>query len=295
MAAGGSGAAPGMVLKRCGSLASDLRIRKSVLTRIVGKRAAEPRAFCASDNSREASTGRLVAAMAESRRSKHGEPALTKRSAGETEVPANTLDRVTFGKRLRAARKQFGWTLAQLAELSDISITTISRAERGQLALSYEKFSALGRALRMDMGAMFSEAGATARPFKDPVLTRAGEGVVYRGLSFSYEFLGTTAAGKQMSPILGTVHARHIDGPDDFVRHPGEEFVYVLTGIIDVHFDTGQVVQLRKGDSLYFDSSVGHAYVSVSRQLARVIGVTSSESTMLRLARNGKATASGAR
>jgi transcriptional regulator with XRE-family HTH domain len=198
---------------------------------------------------------------------------------------AHTLDRLTFGKRLRAARKQFGWTLAELAERSDVSITTISRAERGQLALSYEKFSALGRALRMDMGAMFSEAGATAKPFQGPVITRAGEGVVYRGVSFSYEFLGTSAAGKQMSPILGTVHARRMEGPEDFVRHPGEEFVYVLAGSIDVHFDTGQVVRLDKGDSLYFDSSIGHAYTTVSRQLARIVGVTSSESSMLVQAR----------
>jgi transcriptional regulator with XRE-family HTH domain len=207
---------------------------------------------------------------------------------------ANTLDRVTFGKRLRAARKQFGWTLAQLAEMSDVSITTISRAERGQLALSYEKFSALGRALRMDMGAMFAEAGAKAKPLAGPVVTRAGQGVVYRGLSFSYEFLGTTAAGKQMSPILGTIHARRLDGPEDFVRHPGEEFVYVLSGTIEVHFDTGRVVRLEKGDSLYFDSSIGHAYVSLSRQLAKVIGVTSSESSMLQLARRGTGTARSA-
>lgn len=62
-----------------------------------------------------------------------------------------------------------------------------------------------------------------------------------------------------------------------------------------MHFDTGEVVQLRKGDSLHFDSSVGHACVSVSRQLARVVGVTSSESTMLRLARHGRGAASGAR
>ena len=55
----------------------------------------------------------------------------------------HTLDRETFGKRLRSARKRFGWTLAETAERSGISITTISRAERGQLALSYEKFSAL--------------------------------------------------------------------------------------------------------------------------------------------------------
>lgn len=200
----------------------------------------------------------------------------------------NTLDRATFGKRLRAARKHFGWTLAHLAELSGVSITTISRAERGQLALSYEKFSALGSALKMDFGSMFAEAGATAAPFTGPVVTRAGQGVVYRGVSFSYEFLGTSAVGKQMSPILGTVHARRIDGPADFARHPGEEFVYVLAGSIDVHFEDGRVITLRRGDSLYFDSRVGHAYVSVSRQLAKVIGVITSESNMMREAREAE-------
>lgn len=204
------------------------------------------------------------------------------------------LDRATFGKRLRAARKHYGWTLAHLAELSGISITTISRAERGQLALSYEKFSALGRALRMDMGSMFAEAGVPARPFAGPVLTRAGKGVVYRGVAFSYEFLGTSALGKQMSPILGTVHARRVEGPEDFARHPGEEFVYVLSGSIDVHFETGEVMQLRRGDSLYFDSRIGHAYVSVSRELAKVIGVITSESNMMREAREVEAQAPAA-
>jgi mannose-6-phosphate isomerase-like protein (cupin superfamily) len=166
-----------------------------------------------------------------------------------------------------------------------VSITTISRAERGQLALSYEKFSALGRALRMDFGAMFAEAGVPARPFAGPVVTRAGQGVVYRGVAFSYEFLGTTALGKQMSPIVGTVHARRIGGPEDFARHPGEEFVYVLSGSMDVHFDGGKIVHLGRGDSLYFDSRVGHAYVSVGRQLAKVIGVVTSESSLMRQAR----------
>lgn len=186
----------------------------------------------------------------------------------------HTLDRVTFGKRLRNARKQFGWTLVQLAERSGVSITTISRAERGQLALGYENFAALGRALQMDMGSMFSEAGRKARPFVGPVLTRAGEGVAYRGVSVSYEFLGTDAVGKQMTPALGKVHARSIHA-EDFVRHQGEEFILVLAGAIEVHFDTGEVMCLKRGDSLYFDSRIGHAYMSVSRELARVLGITS--------------------
>jgi len=199
------------------------------------------------------------------------------------------LDRETFGKRLRTARKSFGWTLAQLAELSGVSITTISRAERGQLALGYENFAALGRALQMDMNAMFASEGVKATQLDGPVVTRAGEGVVYRGLSFAYEFLGTSAAGKLMSPVVGTVHARRIHGPEDFARHPGEEFAYVLSGEIDVHFENGEVVRLARGDSLYFDSRIGHAYVSVSRQLAKIVGVTSTESSFMRSARAGDA------
>lgn len=197
----------------------------------------------------------------------------------------HTLDRVTFGKRLRTARKQFGWTLAEVAQRSGVSITTISRAERGQLALSYEKFSALGRALKMDMGAMFSEDGAQTSGLDRPVVTRAGEGVTYRGAAFSYEFLNTQVVGKQMSPILGTVHARSIQGPEDYARHEGEEFVYILAGECEVHFETGEVVRLRRGDSLYFDSRIGHAYVSVSRQLARTIGACTSESNLMKVAR----------
>jgi transcriptional regulator with XRE-family HTH domain len=209
-----------------------------------------------------------------------------KRAAAPSAPAATpTLDRSTFGKRLRAARKQYGWTLAQVAELSDISITTISRAERGQLALSYEKFSALGRALKMDMGAMFSQEGVAPQRLDGPVVTRAGEGVTYRGESFSYEFLSTQAAGKQMSPILGTVHARRINGPQDFARHPGEEFVYVLSGAVEVHFEDGRMVALARGDSLYFDSRIGHAYITTSRQLARTLGACTSESNLMKVAR----------
>jgi transcriptional regulator with XRE-family HTH domain len=202
-----------------------------------------------------------------------------------TPAHGHALDRESFGQRLRTARKKYGWTLAEVAQRSGISITTISRAERGQLALSYEKFSALARALKLDIGALFAQAPGKVPQMQGPIVTRAGEGVTYRGLAFTYEFLATQAAGKQMSPILGTVHARRIEGPDDFARHDGEEWIYVLSGAIEVHFETGEVVKLARGDSLYFDSRLGHAYVSTSRQLAKTIGATTSESNLMRFAR----------
>jgi transcriptional regulator with XRE-family HTH domain len=199
----------------------------------------------------------------------------------------HALDRVTFGERLRAVRKQFGWTLAEVAEKSGVSITTISRAERGQLALTYEKLSALGRTLRMDMGGMFTDAGANTTSLNRPLVTRADQGVTYRGPALSYQFLNTQAVGKQMNPILATIHARKFNGPEDYSRHDGEEFVYVLEGTVDVYFERGDVLRLARGDTLYFDSRIGHAYVTVSRRAARVVGACTSESSLMRSARDG--------
>ncbi|GMV45237.1 MAG: transcriptional regulator [Pseudomonadota bacterium] len=199
-------------------------------------------------------------------------PRAPRRRTGAARAP----DREAFGKRLRAVRKKAGLTLAEVARRSDVSITTISRAERGQLALSYEKFAALAHALNLDLGTLFAEGRQPAR-LHGPVVTRAGQGAAYRGPAFTYEFLATQAAGKRMSPALGTVHARRIEGPDDFARHDGEEWIYVLAGSVAVHFEDGQVVRLGRGDSLYFDSRLGHAYISTSSRLARIIGATTSE------------------
>ena len=81
------------------------------------------------------------------------------------------------------------------------------------------------------------------------------------------------------------VHARIFRGPEDYARHEGQEFIYILSGNVEVHFDGGQVVRLAKGDSLYFDSHIGHAYVSVSRQPARTIGACTRESDLMKFAR----------
>ena len=59
----------------------------------------------------------------------------------------------------------------------------------------------------------------------------------------------------------------------------------MLSGAVEVFFETGEIVRLAKGDSLYFDSRVGHAYISTSRQLARTLGACTSESNLMRLAR----------
>jgi uncharacterized cupin superfamily protein len=65
----------------------------------------------------------------------------------------------------------------------------------------------------------------------------------------------------------------------------GEEWIYLLSGTCEVHFEDGRIVELAKGDTLYFDSRIGHAYISTSRAPARTIGACTSESEAMKVAR----------
>lgn len=187
------------------------------------------------------------------------------------------VDRAAFGARLRASRRERGWTLAELARRSGVSIPTISRAERGQLALGYDNFQSLARALELDLGVMFGPASTPAHPFREPVVTRAGDGSLYRGTHSTYEFLAAGAIGKRMIPATGTVHARRFPAAGEVARHAGEEFIYVLSGTVELRLEDGRTLRLAPGDAVYLDSRLGHAYRSVGRQLARVVAVMTAE------------------
>lgn len=46
------------------------------------------------------------------------------------------------------------------------------------------------------------------------------------------------------------------------VSHTGEEYIYVLNGSMVVHTEFYDPVTLGPGQSIYIDSSMGHAYLT---------------------------------
>ncbi|ERJ38951.1 transcriptional regulator, XRE family with cupin sensor [Burkholderia sp. AU4i] len=182
---------------------------------------------------------------------------------------APQLDHQTVGARLRDARKSRGLTLAQLSERSGIAVSTISKAERGDIALTYDKFAALTHALALDFDTMFGRpapAGAMT-----PSFTPAGQQMVYDTPNYAYGMLANDLTGKRMVPVRGRIHARKLSDFADYIRHSGEEFVFVLSGELELRFENGHAYRLGAGDSLYFDSAVGHVYLSLGDADAEVL------------------------
>ena len=77
---------------------------------------------------------------------------------------------------------------------------------------------------------------------------------------------------------MGTHKVREPRSFEEFegwVRHDGEEFLYVLTGEVRLITEFYEPVNMRRGDSAYYDASMGHNVISTSRDDATILWVTS--------------------
>lgn len=180
--------------------------------------------------------------------------------------------REKFGRRVRALRTERGWTLQELSERSGLAISTISKAERGIIALTYDRLSLLANGFGVDMSAFFSDSGESFVPGSVAV-ARKGEFERQETPNYVYEMLFTEVWNKSMRPMMGTLKARERHEFDEFVRHGGQEFLTVLEGAVTVHLEGRAPIRLGVGDSMYFDSAVGHLYASDGERDARILVV----------------------
>jgi len=184
----------------------------------------------------------------------------------------NANARQEFGLRLRKLRVDKGWTLAELAERSGLVISTISKAERGIIALTYDRLAMLAQALEVDLAAFFNAEGETFAPGSFTV-ARKGEFKMQETKNYVYEMLFPDVWHKAMSPMMGSLKARELVDFEEFVRHPGQEFLIVMDGQVTVFVEDRDPVVLNQGDCIYFDSAVGHLYASGGEKDARILVV----------------------
>ena len=82
-------------------------------------------------------------------------------------------------------------------------------------------------------------------------------------------------------PIIADVRARSPDEFGEMIRHPGEEYAYVIEGEVELHTELYAPVHLKTGDSIYFDSGMGHVYVNVGKGTCRILSICSSPESQL--------------
>lgn len=188
--------------------------------------------------------------------------------ANETAPP------VDLGARVRELRKARNWTLEQAANQAGLARSTLSKIENGQMSPTYEALKKLAVGLEISVPQLFTPPSA-GRINGRMAVTKSGDGTAKATTTYEHELLADTLRKKQMLPYRARVRARNVEEFDGWVRHDGEEFLFVLTGIIKLYTEFYEPVEMRRGDSAYYDATMGHNVVSTSDEDATILWVTS--------------------
>lgn len=190
----------------------------------------------------------------------------------------------TIGSLLRALRVRNGWTLKEMSARCGIPFSSLSKIENDRLSLTYDKLQSLCQRLNIRMQELLADAEGDAEPTVTGrrSIGRPEDAIRISTQNYDYYYLCAELRRKRMIPTLTTVRAKHIDEFGELVRHSGEEFVFVVSGAIELHTEFYDTITLHSGESAYIDSSMGHAYIAAEGcEEAILLGVCSSADEQL--------------
>ncbi|MEV0171645.1 XRE family transcriptional regulator [Streptomyces sp. NPDC050803] len=167
--------------------------------------------------------------------------------------PADDLP--VMAPQLRALRRQASLTLEAAARAAGLSPAHLSRLETGQRQPSLPMLLSLARIYGTTVSELLGETVAD----RDAVVRAADMEATAAG---GWTYWQAGAPGRGMQALR--VHVPHGTQGDIVRVHPGEEWLYVLTGRLRLRLgDT--VHRLAPGDSAHFDSLTPHRIAALDR------------------------------
>ncbi|GBQ57530.1 helix-turn-helix domain-containing protein [Komagataeibacter swingsii] len=188
-----------------------------------------------------------------------------------TDIPRT--EACDIGPRIRQLRYERNWTLAQVSERTGLSLSAISKIERGELSPTLASLNKLAKGFEIDIVTLISMTGASTPSSGRRTITRAGEGLHHLTATCDNTWLASEIRNKRMLPIHTHVMARDPAEYSEWQTHNGELFVMVLEGTLVIHSELYEVVTLEKGDSIYYDGKMGVKWTSAGMHPAEVIWV----------------------
>ena len=177
--------------------------------------------------------------------------------------PDKPSDKPTLGRLLRGLRTRNNWTLKEMSERTGIPLSTLAKVEHDRLTLTYDKLLQVSQRLNLRMSELFAEPeDGTETVTARRSIGSADTAIRVKTSNYDYYYLCPELRRKRMIPLVTTIRAKSVGEFGELVRHSGEEFIYVIEGIVEVHTEFYDPVVIPAGESIYLDSKMGHAYIA---------------------------------
>lgn len=186
------------------------------------------------------------------------------------------LKELNLGQKIKALRQRKGISLEEMARRTNLSQPLLSQIESEVVAPPVATLLKIARALSVNISYFFQTEEVEEK--KAVVIRKNERKKVFRRIhedpakvGYYYESLAYPKADRHMEPFQVEFEAKKKEDLI-FFNHKGEEFVFVLEGQLEFNYEN-EVYLLEPGDSLYFDSSLPHAFRAVGRKNALALDV----------------------
>jgi transcriptional regulator with XRE-family HTH domain len=200
-----------------------------------------------------------------------------KRKAGFTKQINYMGNNKVIGAKIKSIRESKQLSLTDMAERSGLGIEQVERIENNVDFPSLAPLIKIARVLGVRLGTFLDDQTELG-----PVVCRRKDSNEENSISFSnnaavshkhmeYHSLSQDKSGRHMEPFLIDI-APSENADFTLSTHEGEEFIYVLAGIVEINYGKNTYL-LDEGDSIYYDSIVAHHVHAANGSAAKILGV----------------------
>jgi transcriptional regulator with XRE-family HTH domain len=161
-----------------------------------------------------------------------------------------------LGERVRALRRERGWTLEMLAERSGVSRAMISKLERGEKNPTLVVAAKVAEGLGMNLSRL---VGVEEK--RKVVVVPRGRRMTMRDpeTGFERQLLSPSLGGRGVEFMRNVVPENSTSGELPPHRHGVEKYVVVERGRLRAVLG-GEEYVLEEGDAAYFEADVAHRF-----------------------------------
>lgn len=172
--------------------------------------------------------------------------------------------------RIRELREISGISVETLAKEFNIPAETYKEYESGNVDIPVSFLYEIASKFKVELTAILTGEGPRLHTYS---LVRKGKGVgVDRRKPYKYQSLAYNFANKKAEPFLVSVDPEPDEVPVHFNSHPGQEFNYVIEGVLKIVINGHELI-LNEGDSLYFDSTINHGMKAMGSNPAKFLAI----------------------
>jgi DNA-binding transcriptional MerR regulator len=164
-------------------------------------------------------------------------------------TPKNGTQPTDLGRKLRRLRKRRGLGVVEAAARAKISAGFLSAIELSRAnpsVATLQRLAATYGTTVLDFYDMPKQSNHLVRP-RDRRAIQTQSGVKIELLSIG---------ARQLESMIFRVQPGA--GSDGAYSHQGEEFIYMMSGSLEIWLDELECHMLREGDSFWFESTIGH-------------------------------------